>query len=233
MTWFRHSEAYEIFFNRDEKKTRQKATPPLLQELQGVRFLAPRDEEAGGSWMLANEHGVALTLLNLWGVGELNTTQKRSRGRMLTDELADVATAQEALTRLHDMDLRPYPGFTLAAFDLQQTSAPLMAQWDGAKLLPIVAQMPLCSSGFSPREVLTSRQNLFDAAPHATPHELWLWHTQEPQPTAYTVRMNRPDAQTWSISHVSISSQNIQWRYLEESLNLALPPTEHTASMAR
>lgn len=233
MTWHHHPGGYEVFFNRDEKKTRRRAVPPSVQHCRRVRYLAPRDSDAGGTWLLANEHGVLLALLNLWESNQVSAEPRLSRGRLLSDELADAGDAATALERTRSLDLRSYPGFTLAAFDTRQPNGPLLLRWDGQQLSSPPALMPVCSSSFQPDAVLRARRELFlNASPITTP-ELWRWHTSEPHPTAFTVRMNRPDAQTWSISHVQVSDQAIHWRYREEMPDLLAEAVEHTIILER
>ena len=49
LTWWRESAgSYEVYFNRDERKTRAMAEPPRLREREGVSFLAPIDPDGGG-----------------------------------------------------------------------------------------------------------------------------------------------------------------------------------------
>ena len=87
LTW-RDQDGLEVFFNRDELKTRSRAEPPRTHvSPNGTRFLAPIDPDAGGTWMLANEHGVVICLLNRWHEEEGQSFQK-SRGLIVT-ELAD------------------------------------------------------------------------------------------------------------------------------------------------
>jgi len=66
LTWRRGSkETVEVFFNRDEKKTRSRAEPPGERfDANGVRYLSPLDPESGGTWMLVNERGLVVCLLN-------------------------------------------------------------------------------------------------------------------------------------------------------------------------
>lgn len=231
MTWHRHPEGYEVFFNRDEKKTRQRALPPAVQVRSGVRFLAPRDGDAGGTWLLVNEHGVTLALLNLWGEKDLPTSPRPSRGHLLSELLPDVREAQEAMSRMRSHSLLAYPGFTLAAFDLTQQDAPLAARWDGRQWLDLPPLMPLCSSSFDTEAVLSSRAQSYQHHRPQSPEELWRWHTQEDQLSAYTVRMNRPDAQTWSISHVQVGPDGVRWHYREEMPDLASAPVEHNLQL--
>ena len=222
-----------MFFNRDEKKTRQRATPPALQVLNGVRFLAPRDGDAGGTWLLANEHGVTLALLNLWGAEVKHRLTRSSRGRLLSDLLPDARGAEEAMNRVQTYALADYPGFTLAAFDLAQTGAPLALRWDGQRMSSVSLQMPVCSSSFDPEAVESFRAFHFQRIMPQTLEDLWRWHSHEEQPSAFTVRMNRPDAQTWSISHVQVGPGRVRWRYREELPNFASTPVEHYLELNR
>jgi hypothetical protein len=149
----------------------------------------------------------------------------------LSELLPDVREAQEAMNRLRSHSLLAYPGFTLAAFDLTQQDAPLVARWDGQRWQDSAARMPLCSSSFDTEAVLSSRTLSYQRQRPQTPQELWRWHTQEEQPSAYTVRMNRPDAQTWSISHVQIRPGGVHWRYRDEMPDLASAPVEHNLQL--
>lgn len=84
LTWSRPKEGgFEVWFNRDEKKTRPIADPLALRELNGVTFLSPRDPQGGGTWMLANEFGLAVCLLNQWELDTRPTSGRRkSRGHL-------------------------------------------------------------------------------------------------------------------------------------------------------
>jgi len=66
VTWLQRHEGYEVFCNRDELKTRKPALPPRLAECNGVRYLAPIDNDGGGSWLGVNEFGVSLCLVNYY-----------------------------------------------------------------------------------------------------------------------------------------------------------------------
>jgi hypothetical protein len=79
----------------------------------------------------------------------------------------------------------------------------------------------LTSSSFRFEEVSAARRASFSSGLrgvdfHASP--------QEP-PSPYSVRMNRPDAQTWSRSRVLISDR-ILWHYLAEQADLNGDPLE-------
>lgn len=64
VSWRRERDGYDLFFNRDELHTRAPESPPERGERDGIAFLAPRDGARGGTWLLANERGVTVCLLN-------------------------------------------------------------------------------------------------------------------------------------------------------------------------
>ncbi|OYW78181.1 MAG: hypothetical protein B7Z37_00650 [Verrucomicrobia bacterium 12-59-8] len=229
LTWHHRQNGYEVFFNRDEKKTRGRATPPAPGGKDGVRHLCPRDADAGGTWLLANEHGVTLALLNFWGDSNPDAKPPRSRGLLLCDLLAAQSSASAVVKLLHDTSLEGYGSFTLAVFDLGGDQSPLVVRWNRGTLVSLQPTMPLCSSSFFPEVVLDYRQRSFKALRDQEPATLWNWHRREESPTACTVRMNRPDAQTWSSSRVSVTRDSILWHYVEEMPGLSAPSEEHEA----
>jgi uncharacterized protein with NRDE domain len=228
LSWYHHPGGYEVFFNRDEKKTRGRATPPALHDKEGIRYLSPRDADAGGTWLLANEHSVTLALLNYWHSTAAERTATLSRGVLLR-ELASQKSAESASQQVRAMSLADYGSFTLAAFDLSQDAGPQVLRWDGRSLNSLPTAMPLCSSSFLPEAVIASRQQSFQALPNHLPDTLWRWHREAAAPSAYTVRMNRPDAQTWCISRVSVTIDSIRWCYIEELPDLQGCPEVHEA----
>ena len=232
MTWHRDEDGYHVFFNRDELKTRGRAEPPREWDCRGIKYLAPRDVDGGGTWLLANERGVVLALLNSWTPKPpAGGADRPSRGRLLTDHLADCDSALAATERLRQLQVGEYPGFTLAAFDLSQVDEPLLTAFDGADLREANEIMPVCSSSFRPEDVTTRRKASLREIESMTAESLWRWHTNENAPSAYTVRMNRPDAQTWSISRVTVRRGKIAWLYQEEPPDLAGPVRQWHAEL--
>ncbi len=234
LSWHHRKDGYEVFFNRDEKKTRGRALPPFTGEHKGVRYLSPKDSDAGGTWLLANEHGVTLALLNHWGTVSKKANPALSRGNLLSQHLANQSSASSAMEHLRNISLTGYGAFTLAAFDPTTSSAgPQVVRWNGERLASLTPEMPLCSSSFLPDTVIESRRRYFQTLPDQNPETLWDWHRREDSPTAYTVRMNRPDAQTWSISRVTVNRDTVSWRYIEEMPGLTAGPLEHQAFLKR
>src|SRR5262245_48661895 len=98
--------------NRDERLDRP-AVPPLLWP-GSPRFIAPRDERAGGSWLGLNEHGLFVGLTNR--AGSPPDPTRRSRGLLVTDALR-ASSADDLHARLEALDPRAYGPFHLVYAD--------------------------------------------------------------------------------------------------------------------
>lgn len=103
-----------IAANRDEALARP-ASPPRIWE-QPARFLSPRDDEAGGTWLGLTPAGLFVAVTNRFGVAK--EPDRRSRGALVVDAL----TAPDAKTlhqRLSTLDPREYNAFHLLYADRQ------------------------------------------------------------------------------------------------------------------
>ena len=89
----RDSERTTVTMNRDESKYRAaEIAPAIAEESNGVTIVAPRDSQAGGTWIGMNDSGVVACLLNVYGPDvEIRTETppgKRSRGAIVMECLA-------------------------------------------------------------------------------------------------------------------------------------------------
>lgn len=100
---------YNLAMNRDERLTRGEATPPSQVDLGGTTAVYPRDG-AGGTWVAANNHGIALTLLNWNDVPQPSSEKVRSRGGVIPALIGLVSQdrVQEALRQLDLQDIWPF-----------------------------------------------------------------------------------------------------------------------------
>jgi hypothetical protein len=101
----------QVAANRDEVLARPAAAPALSPD---GRWLAPRDLEAGGTWLGVNSSGLFVGVTNRHaGPRE---TRRRSRGLLVLDALesTDAATLHH---RLSGLDASAYNGFHLAYSD--------------------------------------------------------------------------------------------------------------------
>jgi len=55
-------EVFELFFNRDERRAREEALPPVLEVIEGRQSLFPLDPVGGGTWVGGNDAGLVLCL---------------------------------------------------------------------------------------------------------------------------------------------------------------------------
>lgn len=219
-----------MFFNRDEKKTRSVAEPPRLHEGRERRFLAPIDPDGGGTWMVANDAGLVVCLLNRWHEEPMERP-RRSRGRLVFD-LAEAANLADLGERLKREDLSRTAPFTLVGLQHAGESAWI---WNGAELSLDSPTMPLTSSSFRFPDVAQARRERFaelQRSEDSPRQHLTAYHGMEgEEASAFTVRMLRPDARTMSRSRLTVGRDEVQWEYLEEPDELVGSPRTIAASM--
>jgi len=110
--------------NRDELLDRPSEPPSVVEEKP--RVLAPRDAEAGGTWIGYNEHGVFVAITNRWTDREV--TSDRSRGLLVRDALRQPSAEAAARFVEQDLDGRDYEGFNLVLAD---ANAAVYVEYDG------------------------------------------------------------------------------------------------------
>ncbi|ELZ24338.1 hypothetical protein C475_13852 [Halosimplex carlsbadense 2-9-1] len=110
--------------NRDEALDRPSRPPEVIEE--SPRVVAPRDEEAGGTWIGYNEHGLLVAITNRWNGRE--PAGERSRGLLVRDALRQSSAEDAARLVERELDDREYDGFNLVLAD---ESAALLVEWDG------------------------------------------------------------------------------------------------------
>jgi len=206
-----------VFCNRDEKLTRRPSTDPQLLCRDGVRFLAPIDGDAGGSWIATNELGITLCLLNGPSQTSRHVSAGRSRGLLLLD-LASAGSVQDVQLRVWKTDLWRYDAFSLAV--LEQGQHTLMVEWDGTekRILPFGdPYMPLASSSFDPVQVryARSRQRANLAGERlSNPVLALMFHRSHlPERGPYSPCMHRAAAETVSFSWVTVTGSEASFYY--------------------
>ncbi len=110
--------------NRDEALGRD-STPPAVFDDDPL-IVAPRDAEAGGTWIGYNENGVFAGITNKWTDAEL--AGDRSRGLLVADVLEATSAADAAASIEDAVEADEYDGFYLVVADA--TDAFCYA-WDG------------------------------------------------------------------------------------------------------
>lgn len=220
LTWLRRADGFELFFNRDEKKTRAPERPPEIFERDGVRFLAPRDGQDQGTWIGVNDRGLAVALLNRYvpNTGP-EREQFRSRGLLLMDLLTALHRS-EVGERLAETELERYRPFSL--FSADPAGRARLFEWTGWHLEETDepdALMPLASSSFDQALARVHRRNLYAdlvAERGAPPDEAALLdfhrsHAGGPGP--FSVCMHRTDADTRSFTRARVGAAGVSLRW--------------------
>lgn len=102
--------------NRDEALARPASPPAVRGDSPAV--LAPRDEEAGGTWIGYNDHGTLVALTNRWTREPIDGD--RSRG-LLVREALDRTTATESVAFVREeLARRTYEPFHLLVADAER-----------------------------------------------------------------------------------------------------------------
>lgn len=116
--------------NRDEATDRPSEPPMVRRDGDGGTespvVVAPRDAEAGGTWVGLNDEGVYVTITNRWLAD--SPLAERSRGLLVGDCLSEASA--ESAVRLVERELnrRTYDGFNLILAD---DVAAFVLSWDG------------------------------------------------------------------------------------------------------
>jgi hypothetical protein len=214
-TWLRTREGYEVFFNRDELVTRKPARPPAEIVRDGVRILAPEDGDAGGTWLGANELGVAVGLANGAPVAG---TAFRSRGLLVLDLLTG-RNLEEVDQRLAAASIASYRPFSLFAIDGAGEVA--IFRSDGQEVARDERRSEgalLFSSSRDAARAKAERESLLDrmrAAHGGLDAELLrAFHaSHEPERGAFSPCMHREDAGTVSFSRIRVGPREIAFEY--------------------
>ncbi|MCU4742149.1 NRDE family protein [Natronoglomus mannanivorans] len=110
--------------NRDEALERPSEPPGIYRKTP--RVVAPRDTEAGGTWIGVNEYGVVAGITNRWLDRE--TDADRSRGLLVGDTL-ECESVLEALEVVEQTTTEnEYDGFNLVLADADDA---VCLEWDG------------------------------------------------------------------------------------------------------
>jgi len=89
-------------------------------------IVAPRDEEAGGTWLGYNEEGVLSAITNRWTDADL--AGERSRGLLVRDTLRQPSAEEAARHVERAVEAEAYEGFNLVLAD---GAAAVLLEWDG------------------------------------------------------------------------------------------------------
>lgn len=232
---------YLLATNRDESPRRLPALPPYAATLGGRLVLAPRDGDAGGTWIGVDEQGFALCVLNGDRPAAAPPPQDPvSRGRLVLDLLAlrDAAAVRAELAARAAAGALRFKPFKLALVTPGVRGAPARlarVDWDGRALHDAALDGPglVVSSTFRPDEVQAAREAAFAGflervrpalsagaadddldALAGVAHEFHAAHAPgAPQGDAFSVCMHRADARTVSSTLVLVGPEAVRMDY--------------------
>ncbi len=217
VSWNRREDGYDLFFNRDERRSRAQALPPTLRDGLRGRFLAPTDPEFGGTWLATNDRGVTVGLLNGYRAEDETPARPFTSRGLLVDRLAGSPSVDDLRDQLADLELTSFRSFVILALDPERE---LQASWhDGQLTLGPAGEESglLISSSFRPAEVTASRRQVFEEATldGTSVENLLRFHAgHRPERGAHSVCMHRPDARTVSFSWIGVGREETRFTYL-------------------
>jgi hypothetical protein len=208
-------DGFELYFSRDERRSRAPARAPEVHAAGSTRFLAPSDPEGGGTWITVNAHGVALALLNDYGA-RVAREFFESRGRLLL-ALSDARDPRELQAHLRARSLAAYKPFELALFAPGEQVQRFA--WDGRALVnECGARAPFASSAVAHAEARSARRARFaescGAPGVASSQALERFHREHaPARGALSTCMHRADAKTVSLTRVRVDRARVAMAY--------------------
>jgi hypothetical protein len=230
VSWSVGRSGYDLFFNRDELHTRAPEIPPEISRRNEVSYMSPQDGSQGGTWLLANESGLTVCLLNDYGASwrPPSSLPRLSRGRLVS-ACASAQSHSEVVDTIRGQPLGQIPAFQLLALSAEE--GPLVLHWQGQQLIRKKTSEsipPLTSSSFATDEVIAQRKSRFSSYvssyPSIVPNELAAYHRQhDPSAGAHSVLMRRGDAATRSLIHVTVNNEEVRIAYEAIAWGLAGP----------
>lgn len=221
-----------IACNRDELRTRPPALPPVVSQIGDIRVVMPIDPLGGGSWIAANEMGLALVLMNIKEQpGEAPNPDALSRG-LIVLELIGSASLNQAFGRALELDPSPYRPFRLILADDRHfaEAESVAGRIEGSAPRPLHCPVMFSSSGLGEELVDPPRRKLFE--------QLWSGAAEDPRwqdqfhrhswpdRRQLSVCMNRDDARTVSYTTIEISRLQIRMFYHADAPDRPAPESE-------
>jgi len=229
-----------VICNRDEKRTRTEAIPPVCRRFADRTAILPIDPLSRGTWVGVNDAGLVLCLLNASAppIPKLGAAL-RSRGDIIPS-LLHCESVAEVANRIDCIDPQQFPPFRLLAVSRDQRAV-MTADRSQIRVQPTRSMNDPCmltSSSLGDelvdiprrelfRELLRSSQDLAGAQHRFHTHR---W----PDRPHLSVHMSRPDARTVSRTIVEVAGGYVRMTYhalldIQPSRNQALPDASPVA----
>lgn len=212
LTLIREADRLLVTMNRDDIAAREEAPPALWPHVQPA-FAAPKDLQAGGTWIGVNARGVIACLLNRYDEAPIGA---KSRGSIVLEAMRGT-TVEDACDALASLDHSFYSPFTCIIAD-RDSSARI--DWTGAICertdLPTERDVMLTSSSWHFDQVKAQREALFLKvwSKERKDARVVAFHSaRESADDAWAPMMQRPNSQTKSITQVELTVRGAEMRY--------------------
>lgn len=141
LSWQVHENQLNIVLNHNCVTGNVASKPPVTEYFGNINVLKTDGEK---SWIIANEHGIVFCLLDSEESVSISENSKSLVTEDHINELLDADTVKEVRIRLDEVEFHGVNPFQLIVFPGIYT--PLQWEWDGIKLVEIVAPPPLITS---------------------------------------------------------------------------------------
>lgn len=237
-----------VVCNRDEKRTRAEALPPIRRTFGDRTGVLPIDPLSRGTWIGMNDAGLVLCLLNATIRNERNdatatrTGLLRSRGEIIPSLLA-CESVREAIDQAARLDAHQFPPFRLIAISRTQLGS-VSSDHESLCFQPVRsmrAPYMATSSSLGDECVDPIRRELFAELFKTSRDALEAQHRFHTHQWAdrkhLSVTMTRPDARTVSRTIAEVGRDCVRMTYCAlseiptqsdtpESMMLELAPAE-------
>lgn len=212
-------DGFVIHSNRDEKVNRPTSYPKLYFE-NGIALIYPKDEKAGGTWVVAREDGACIILLN----GAFSNHQKKDNYRKSRGQIVKEIIGQSAILNCFlDFDLTNIEPFTLIIF---QDEKLIEVKWDGENKFcfpkSINQQYIWSSTTLYNTSQSKEREKWFEEFCHTntplTIERLFTFHNGfQSSNSEFGLVINREDnTKTVSITQLIIKNKKIEMHYIDK-----------------
>lgn len=243
-SWFYEAdEGYQLFFNRDEQKTRSIAIEPKVFNDSSVKAIYPIDPDGNGTWISCNEYGISICLLNYYQGTPTLANQAKSRG-LLVKQLSVFKQLKAIKDYFNTNTFSAYNPFSVLVFSLN-SKKPYAVNWTGKELIETEINSPAISSSVDFENIYAQRLQTYREiveTPLSNSHSVDTAHEQKalsnkritqknyqqeihlafqkshlPKKSKASVCMHREDAHTVSFSHIQVSSKEVIFNYVNSS----------------
>jgi uncharacterized protein with NRDE domain len=213
---------YLLGGNRDEQKNRERGLPPGISVSKGVRYLAPVDAKAGGTWIAINEAGISLAILNRYSGNKFQPdlpSEPPSRGMIISGLIhyKDMDSIKKEL--ISGFDATQYRPFALIA--VSPSGESIRWDWNGEDFKVSNSKFPpsiWVSSGYNQALVTKVREELFDEL--LSERDLinvdsikQIHSSEKPEPGPLAISMEFMHVQTVSSTIVEYAKEGIRMHY--------------------